>query len=131
MIIGGSGLFGVNWALRKRYAQDIYLCTNKRKVEIEGTKTIINRYGDQSSYEELIDMIKPNIVVNAAAVTNIEICEKNKRAAYETNAELAESLAKITMKKGVKFVQISTDQLFSGQKKLMDEKDIVSPVNTV
>lgn len=55
-----------------------------------------------------------DLVVNGAAVTNVDGCERNEAAALRVNAFGAENLARETQACGGKFVHVSTDYVFPG-----------------
>ncbi len=55
-----------------------------------------------------------DIIINCAAMTNVDGCETNKEAAYKVNAVGVRNLAVAAEKIGAKFVHISTDYVFSG-----------------
>ncbi|MBQ3339094.1 MAG: dTDP-4-dehydrorhamnose reductase [Atopobiaceae bacterium] len=53
-------------------------------------------------------------VINCAAMTNVDGCEKAEEAAYRVNALGPENLARASAAQGAKFVQVSTDYVFPG-----------------
>ncbi len=55
-----------------------------------------------------------DIVINCAAMTNVDGCETAEEAAYAVNAKGPENLARACEKQGAKFVQVSTDYVFPG-----------------
>lgn len=55
-----------------------------------------------------------DLVLNCAAVTNVDGCEANEAAAYHVNAFGAENLARETQACGGKIVHVSTDYVFAG-----------------
>ena len=55
-----------------------------------------------------------NLVVNCAAVTNVDGCETDEERAYAVNALGPENLARASASQGAKFVQVSTDYVFPG-----------------
>ena len=59
--------------------------------------------------------IRPDIVVNCAAVTRVDACETDPRSA-EVNAEGVRLLAHGCRRQGCQLVQISTDFVFAGDK---------------
>lgn len=83
-------LYGVN-----RTTLDI---TNKIKV---------------SSY---LDRLKPDVIVHCAAFTNVDGAEKNKGLAYEANVLGTKYIAEAAGRIKCKFVYISTDYVFDGEK---------------
>lgn len=55
-----------------------------------------------------------DLVINCAAMTNVDGCEQNEEAAYAVNAQGPANLAKACKSHGAKLVQVSTDYVFSG-----------------
>ena len=56
----------------------------------------------------------PDIIVNCAALTNVDGCESEKELAYKVNAAGPKNIATAAKKCGAKVVQISTDYVFDG-----------------
>jgi dTDP-4-dehydrorhamnose reductase len=61
--------------------------------------------------------LKPRIVVNAAACTDVDGCETDRELAMQVNGEGVAHLAMAALEIGAKLVQVSTDYLFDGTKK--------------
>lgn len=57
---------------------------------------------------------KPDVVINCAAATNVDGCEKNQELAFKINAIGPRNLAMVCEEIGAKLVQVSTDYVFSG-----------------
>ena len=76
-----------------------------------------------------INKVKPDIIINACAKTDIDWCAANVKTSYAINVSLAEKLAIISKIKGIYFVQISSDHLFSGKVKFKTEKHDKNPLN--
>ena len=55
-----------------------------------------------------------DLVINCAAVTNVDGCERDEAAAFRVNAYGAENLAIACETCGGKFVHVSTDYVFPG-----------------
>ncbi|MBE6473849.1 MAG: dTDP-4-dehydrorhamnose reductase [Coriobacteriaceae bacterium] len=55
-----------------------------------------------------------DLVVNCAAVTNVDGCESDEEGAYRVNALGAENMAKAARACGAKIVHVSTDYVFPG-----------------
>ena len=78
--------------------------------------------------KKVIKEIKPDIVINAAAYTNVDGCETNKELAFNVNAFGAKNLAIACEDIGAKIVHISTDYIFSGEGNTpFKESDEASP----
>jgi len=78
-----------------------------------------------------VNLIRPDIILNLAAYTDVENAEKlwNKMN-YEVNAIGVYNLAKISKELGVDLITISTDYVFDGtQKKWYNENNVPMPTN--
>ena len=71
---------------------------------------------DLASVQRVLVTLKPRLVVNAAAFTNVDGCETQAELALQVNGEGVAHLAMITKEIGATLVQISTDYVFDGGK---------------
>ena len=67
------------------------------------------------SVKSVLNRIKPDVVINCAAATNVDGCESNQDLAFKINAIGARNLAMVCEEIGAKLVQVSTDYVFSGK----------------
>ncbi len=65
---------------------------------------------------EQIQDFRPDVVINAAALTKVDYCETNQREAFLVNGEGAGNLAKAAACCGALMVHYSTDYIFDGLK---------------
>ena len=71
-----------------------------------------------------------DIVVNCAAITNVDGCELDEEGAYRVNAVGAENMARATAACGGKIVHVSTDYVFPGDApEPRRESDKVGPIS--
>ena len=71
-----------------------------------------------------------DVVVNCAAITNVDGCESNEEGAYRVNALGAENLARACENCNAKFVHVSTDYVFPGTNpQPRTEEDEVGPIS--
>ncbi len=68
------------------------------------------------STERVLTALKPSVVINCAACTDVDGCESNRETAFRVNAEGVANLALVTRSIGARLVQISTDYVFDGAK---------------
>lgn len=71
---------------------------------------------DLESVQRVLVTLKPRVVVNAAAYTDVDGCETQAELALQVNGEGVAHLAMITKEIGAKLVQVSTDYVFNGGK---------------
>lgn len=72
---------------------------------------------DIDNVNEVILSNKPDVVINCAAHTAVDLCETDIENAYKINAIGPRNLAIACEKIGAKFVQVSTDYVFDGKGK--------------
>jgi dTDP-4-dehydrorhamnose reductase len=83
--------------------------------------------GKVSSY---IKSIKPEAVINAAAMTNLNLCESNPDKAFILNAEILHEICEACNALSIPLVHISTDYVFDGKKDgPYTELDKPNPIN--
>jgi dTDP-4-dehydrorhamnose reductase len=79
---------------------------------------------------EMLEQLKPDAVINAAAYTNVEKAEEDEEGAMAGNALGPGYLAAACKETGALLIHISTDYVFDGQKKSpYVEEDDVHPLN--
>jgi dTDP-4-dehydrorhamnose reductase len=78
---------------------------------------------DMGSVQRALVTLKPRIVINAAAYTDVDGCEGNTELALQVNGEGVAHLAMISKEIGAKLVQISTDYVFNGTKQTPYQED--------
>jgi dTDP-4-dehydrorhamnose reductase len=61
--------------------------------------------------------LRPEIILNAAALTRVDYCETNQEEAFLINADGAGNLARAAASLGTMLVHYSTDYIFDGLKK--------------
>jgi dTDP-4-dehydrorhamnose reductase len=71
----------------------------------------------------------PDIIINGAAMTNVDQCEKDRQACWAINVEAVEHLVRCCQLSGAKLVHVSTDFVFDGEGGPYREADRPSPVN--
>jgi dTDP-4-dehydrorhamnose reductase len=119
LLIGGSGQIG--FALKK-------------ELKILGKIESPNRHEfDLTNFElfrKKIQILKPNLIINAAAYTEVDLAETNPELAYKINAEAPKVLAEESLKLDIPLIHFSTDYVFDGRKKkTYSEEDIPNPIN--
>ncbi len=80
--------------------------------------------------EQLVEQHEPDVVVNCAAYTNVDGCVKNFGLAYRANSLGPQNLALVCAAHGIDLVQISSNEVFPGEKpEGYDEWDTTRPIN--
>jgi dTDP-4-dehydrorhamnose reductase len=129
LFTGGSGLLALNSAVYLRNDYEVYLGLHSRIINLEGVHTCILDLENEQALEKELIRIKPDILINAAGMTNVEECELKPNEADNINAVVPGVLARLSKKLNIYFVHISTDHLFDGTKSFQTEEDTISPLN--
>lgn len=85
---------------------------------------------DVQIIKDTIHQIKPDLIINAAAYTDVDKAEKEKDLAYQINALAPHVLSKSAEDLNVPIIHISTDYIFDGLKKdAYEENDKANPLS--
>jgi len=104
LVAGRTGQLAV--ALLERLPRDGHEVVALEAPELDLT--------DRDSIERALEQSSPEVVVNAAAYTAVDKAESQRELAFAVNAIGAGMLADAANKRGLPFVHVSTDYVFSG-----------------
>ncbi len=77
----------------------------------------------------LFEDFAPDMVINCAAMTNVDACETDKGACWRVNVDAVETIAKSCLTTGAALVQISTDFVYDGETGPYRESARPKPIN--
>ncbi len=69
------------------------------------------------------------VIIHTAGFTSVEGCETYPDKAQSENSDMAASIATVANNRGIKFVHISTDHLFQGDRPMYTESSTAQPLN--
>ena len=84
---------------------------------------------DGKAVDEVFARTKPDVVINTAAMTQVDQCETEREACWTANVTSVENLVKACEKHNVHMVHVSTDFIFDGTRGPLDENEKPNPVN--
>lgn len=128
LVTGGSGLLGSKIAvisLLKGY--ETYSGYNEHLTN-KGQPVKLN-VCDLSNITAVFDRTKPDAVIHAAALSDVDKCEREKTLAWKVNVEGTKNIAEASKSHASFLVYISTDYVFSGEKGMYKETDETNPIN--
>ena len=127
LITGASGLLGGN--MIHRWAPEHELLGLDRNP-FGGYPVAQVDLLDWDRVTRLVREFEPTVILNAAAMANVDGCEKDPEAARAMNVDLVGTLAELARESEAALVHISTDQVFNGESDtLYTEEDAPSPIN--
>ena len=79
--------------------------------------------------KSLVADLAPEVIINCAALTNVDACEKERDLAWRINVAGVENLAEAAKKPGAALVHISSDYVFDGKRGPYAEDDRPEPLS--
>ncbi len=133
LVTGVSGLLGLNlaWLARDRYQVTGVLRGGRALPAPECTPfdVIATDLTEPGQVERVLEQTQPDMIVNCAALTNVDQCELYPEEARRANAWMPGVLARAAAQTGVRLVHISTDAVFDGLRGDYTENDAPNPIN--
>lgn len=130
LITGGKGQLGNELlSIIKSGQAEIGPLEKAKEYEVVSYDVDKLDISDLNKVREVLNIEKPNIVINCAACTNVDGCESNEELAFKVNSLGPRNLAIISEEIDAKLVQVSTDYVFSGEEREVPfrEYDLTSP----
>ncbi|RZD45541.1 MAG: hypothetical protein CXT78_05145 [Thaumarchaeota archaeon] len=115
-IIGIGGLTGSKLVEIAKKDFEIFGSYNYRDPKSVIQKNIKLDISNSTKIKEILEEIKPDVVINTAGINNVDYCEKNPDEALKINIQAVKEICQITKELGIKFVQLSSDSVFDGTK---------------
>lgn len=106
LVFGAGGRLGA--ALARQYAAD---------WEVRARGRHEADLSNPAAVAELVHAEKPAVVINSAAMTNVDVCETERDLARTVNADAPGAIARACTDSGARLIHISTDYVFSGDAK--------------
>lgn len=119
LIVGAKGMLG----------QMLASVLNKHELTLWDKEEI--DITNSAQVDEVIHALQPEIIINAAAYTAVDLCEENNEIAFKVNGEGPGNLARIAKSINAILIHFSTDYIFNGQKQEGYSEDYleIDPIN--
>ncbi|MDJ0651924.1 MAG: dTDP-4-dehydrorhamnose reductase [Simkaniaceae bacterium] len=118
-IIGKQGMLS-QAVQRKCLEKGIdFIASTREELDLENKEAVIAQF----------ETLRFTHVINCAGYTAVDRAEDEKEKAHALNAKAVALLAKLSKKKGNKFIHFSTDYVFNGAKKAYGEEDEKIPLS--
>lgn len=124
LIVGAGGMLG-------SYVRDSFCGHEVVCVDIDVNAHWI-QYGDIRDYNQMKNIVNnqsPDLILNLAALTDLEYCEKNEENCFSTNTIGAIHLQDLAKVNGSEYVFISTAGIFDGKKDIYTDFDEPIPLS--
>lgn len=133
LITGSNGLLGQQ--LVTHFSQfsnfDVVACSRgENKVLSTDKFTYYNLdISNKQDFKNILKTENPDIIINCAAMTNVDLCEDNRDECYTINVDAVNELVLYCKSKKTKLIHLSTDFIFDGEKGFYAEEDEPNPLN--
>jgi dTDP-4-dehydrorhamnose reductase len=84
---------------------------------------------NQEEVEKVVASFKPNVVINTAAMTNVDACETDRENCWKLNVTAVEYLIEACKKVDAHLIHLSTDFVFDGENGPYKEEDVAIPLS--
>ena len=120
LLLGHKGMLGHDLLLKLNMGDKV-VGLDKEEIDIVSA----------SECNGAIKEIEPDIVINAAAYTNVDGCETSKDECFAVNAEAVKNIADACRDKNIRIIHFSTDYVFDGKANQPYKEDhLCNPINT-
>ena len=114
LVLGANGLLGSN-VVRAGQQRGLAVSgtyhSTRPAFDIPTTQFDLSEY---DSFEKILLEHDPDVVINCAAMTDVDGCETNSEQAHVLNGTAPGKLAEQCDMRGIKFFHVSTDYVFDG-----------------
>ena len=129
-LFGIGSLTGHKIATQIKNDYELYGSYNLRNPNLDFVTSFKLNITDQKKIKQTISDYKPDYIVNACALNNVDYCESHPDEAKKINSDFVSNLSKISEQINCKLIHLSTDSVFDGNKKTpYIETDITNPNN--
>ncbi|MEY8764934.1 MULTISPECIES: SDR family oxidoreductase [Clostridium] len=130
LITGSNGMLGkdieLSFLLDNKF--DVFGINRKQDIDLDQARSIICNLTDFKELSRVLTCVRPDIIIHCAANVNVDKCEADKNYCYKLNSEAVRVLSSYNSPK-TKFIYISTDSVFDGEKGNYVETDKTNPLN--
>jgi dTDP-4-dehydrorhamnose reductase len=131
LLTGCNGLLGQKLVALLNGTSDVSVVATARSP-LAGSWPVAFALMDITDAKMVADVVgqhSPDVIIHGAAMTQVDICEQNKEAAYKTNVVGTENIIAAARQCNAHLVHVSTDFVFDGQRGMLTEDDAPGPVN--
>jgi len=128
LITGANGLFGSKLA-QMALQRGIEVYSSDLEAQSPYGTPLKLDVSNKTQVDAVFERIKPDVVVHAAALTDVDKCELNKGFAWKVNVDGTMHIREASEREEAFLMYLSTDYVFSGEKGCYVESDAADPQN--
>lgn len=133
LLTGSNGLLG---------QKIVYAALKRNDIQLLATSKGENRLHAKAGYQyasmditnadevtAIVENFKPHCIINTAAMTNVDACEKDQENCWKMNVEAVKTMTELCQRHNIHFIHLSTDFVFDGEKGNYSEEDVPNPLS--
>ncbi len=133
LLTGSNGLLG---------QKIVYAALKRNDIQLLATSKGENRLHTKAGYRyatmditnadevtAIVENFKPHCIINTAAMTNVDACEKDQENCWKMNVEAVKTMTELCQRHNIHFIHLSTDFVFDGEKGNYSEEDVPNPLS--
>ncbi|MFM9838867.1 MAG: SDR family oxidoreductase [Cyclobacteriaceae bacterium] len=131
LVTGSNGLLGQKLVELILTKEDHLIATAKSKLAIDLPRGEFH-FLDITRLEEVEKVIsetKPDVIINTAAMTQVDHCETEREKCWLNNVTAVENLVNTCEKTDTRLIHVSTDFIFDGTRGPLDELEKPNPLS--
>jgi dTDP-4-dehydrorhamnose reductase len=130
LITGASGQLGCYLLreLHKRHGQ-VVAWSGARRGDRFGHVLLPIDLADSAAIADAYNEARPEVVIHAAALARVSDCYTDPEKARRVNTVATSALAELSARRKARFVFVSTDLVFDGERGSYREQDLPSPIS--
>lgn len=132
LVTGSNGLLGqklTELLEREETVEMIATAARPAALPVNSGKFQLLDIKDSASVDRVIDQHKPDVIINTAAMTQVDQCESQREVCWKTNVDAVRNLVNASRRNGCHLIHVSTDFIFDGTQEMLDETAVPNPVN--
>ena len=132
LITGSNGLLGqaVAALINRETNYELILTSAEEKsyVEYRGKYEQLDITAKED-VKRIVAFYQPNVIVNCAAFTNVDLCETERELSWRINVDGVKNLIIACRKENCRLIHISTDYIFDGKNGPYTEESTPNPIS--
>ena len=132
LVTGSNGLLGQKLTKVLQEDENVFLIATARgKSALPIDRGVFHSMdiSDPQNVEAVVRLTEPDVIINTAAMTQVDDCETQRDACWKANVTAVENLVRCCASLDIHLVHVSTDFIFDGTRGPLDENEKPSPVN--
>lgn len=132
LVTGSNGLLGQKLTQRLQRDEEVYPIATARgpsAVPLTRGEFHVLDITNGEEVKKVVQATRPEVIINTAAMTQVDDCETQRDACWAANVTAVEHLVKGCASMGIHLVHVSTDFIFDGSHGPLDENETPAPVN--